>query len=467
MFRFAVVAASLLAAIVAMLSGVEALEMADETRTPARQPTATRSVEAAARAFRLQVYRTYRTDRDEFERRRAAAEQVHTAWRNAGKHADDEPAVIRWFEEAAYQSRAEIRGPLPEPPRFGHPDSVAQRKTPPHPLRPPAPLIKPHTPAHVASPHPSGTSQIVPRTQATAPRTSTILRRPMPGETSSSPTTQKSIIIRPDPTAAGNFGTPGAITDVDPPARLRGIARPYGATVHTAPSISTTPGNRATKLPQPGVQSAPMDRRQSSHAKAPEIDHRDLPEERPYSPAAQPRNANHGPAADPSNPALARPPQRVALAKPSLGGADRRVPELAAPTPIDVLPAPVKTEFNIGELLARAAGFGVGLRTIDSVLLDSDDLSTSELAELLAELELLLNQRRDLLLYESLVGHADRARLVRSLAFPQTTVAGLGNRIAKEREQLAARSATDSQQRNRELETLEALSLRLSRVVQE
>jgi hypothetical protein len=163
-----------------------------------------------------------------------------------------------------------------------------------------------------------------------------------------------------------------------------------------------------------------------------------------------------------------RPPQRIALASPTTEPAARDLPiPVARGTKHREARPAGHVSFNVGELWARAAGYRDGLRTVDSTLVEAGDFSPSDLAELLDELEDLLNQRRDLLLYEQVVSGQDRERLVGSLTFPQATVAVLGSRIARVRERLAAITSGDNSERDRQLRKLESLSLRLSKLHQE
>ena len=117
----------------------------------------------------------------------------------------------------------------------------------------------------------------------------------------------------------------------------------------------------------------------------------------------------------------------------------------------------------MGELLARAAGYREGLRTVESTLLEKD-LSIEDFAELLGELDELLLRRSDLLLYEPLLSTDERRLLVESLSFPQTAVAAIGTRIAKARELVADPGALEAVERNRRLSSLDALSMRLSKM---
>jgi hypothetical protein len=95
---------------------------------------------------------------------------------------------------------------------------------------------------------------------------------------------------------------------------------------------------------------------------------------------------------------------------------------------------------------------------------EQPSLDAAELARLLGELEALVEQRGDLMLYEQLVGVEVRQRLVRALAYPQTTVAAMGSRIAAARDRLAQQTEIDGGQREVGLQQLAELSKRLSRL---
>src|SRR4051812_10671633 len=65
-------------------------------------------LEAAARRFRIQIYDTYRLDRAEFDRRRAAWTTVESKFREAGSRPHDHAMLLDWLEQASYQSRGDI-----------------------------------------------------------------------------------------------------------------------------------------------------------------------------------------------------------------------------------------------------------------------------------------------------------------------------------------------------------------------
>jgi hypothetical protein len=179
--------------------------------------------------------------------------------------------------------------------------------------------------------------------------------------------------------------------------------------------------------------------------------------------AAHPEPRKRGEVSQPSAANVASP--RVALARPTVTRSAERVRSvLAAQDQPAELPEPATSRLNVGELLARSSGYGFGLRTIDSVLHDQASLDTEQLSQLLAELEALVEQRGDLLLYEQLVSADVRQRLLRGLDFPRTTVAALGSRIAAARERLTQQLDMAAAEREARMQSLAELSKRLSRL---
>ncbi len=83
------------------------------TETPATDEPA---LERAARTYRVQVYDTFHADREEFDRRRAAWDQMKDAWEAAGRQARDVPELIRWLETATNRSLPDLIEPVPELP---------------------------------------------------------------------------------------------------------------------------------------------------------------------------------------------------------------------------------------------------------------------------------------------------------------------------------------------------------------
>ncbi len=66
-----------------------------------------------ARDYRLQIYRSFRMNRQEFDRRRLAGNNVLRAWGTAGRRPKDGDAVIRWFDVAMRASVSGSTQPVP------------------------------------------------------------------------------------------------------------------------------------------------------------------------------------------------------------------------------------------------------------------------------------------------------------------------------------------------------------------
>lgn len=86
----------------------------------------------AARHFRRQVYLQYRTNRPEFDRRRAAAVQAEEAYRAAGADEASAERLRTWLLAAAAAS--ESRAALPALPSFGPDTRVAETPSLPEPV---------------------------------------------------------------------------------------------------------------------------------------------------------------------------------------------------------------------------------------------------------------------------------------------------------------------------------------------
>ncbi len=75
-------------------------------------------LETLTRRFRIEVYRTYRNDRSEYDRRRARADAILEAWRERGAPDQDLAILTEWFEAATDASRNSVRQGLPPDPAF-------------------------------------------------------------------------------------------------------------------------------------------------------------------------------------------------------------------------------------------------------------------------------------------------------------------------------------------------------------
>jgi hypothetical protein len=352
------------------------------------------ALEAAARQYRVAVYETYRLDRAEYDRRRAAADELQARWREAGGRKEELTAVLKWLERATYLSRPEVRQSLPALPGFGMPGMSRGD----------------------AAKSEAGTREMLP---------------PPPPRVGNEPYVQR----RPPPAPKVNGYQIAPTRQFAPPAMSHNIITPpsaqaqAGAQRGPAPVANQPQVDRAL-LPAPWEVVTPAPSRSA-------VDVSTVPR----------RRADVG---TPPTPTRVERPARVA------GLADAALPQSTS----------TASQLNVGEILARASGYGFGLRTIESVLHDQASLDAEDLSRLLGELEALVEQRGDLLLYEQLLSAEVRQRLVASLDFPQTTVATLGSRIAAARERLTQESSLAAGEREVRLQSLADLSRRLSRLSQ-
>lgn len=113
-FRFSRSAGILLAL---TLCGLPATDMAAEAGRDQDRPLPD-TLQRLARDYRIEVYNTFRTNRNEFERRRRALDRVVKIWREAGARPEDEAAMAEWLNQARIHSRRGATKPLPALPMF-------------------------------------------------------------------------------------------------------------------------------------------------------------------------------------------------------------------------------------------------------------------------------------------------------------------------------------------------------------
>ncbi|MCA9207349.1 MAG: hypothetical protein KDA55_03290 [Planctomycetales bacterium] len=76
------------------------------------------NVEDAARAFRIQTYELFRTDRGTYDARRTAADELLEAWKTAPGRADHAEAVSGWYVEAMALTEFNRSAQLPPVPEL-------------------------------------------------------------------------------------------------------------------------------------------------------------------------------------------------------------------------------------------------------------------------------------------------------------------------------------------------------------
>lgn len=95
------------------------------------RPAPDAEVERAARDYRIQVYETFRTQRDEYNARREVGDKLLSDWRAAYQPHEYRADVLAWFRQAKqFSLEGEIAG-LPEPPYLPEaPRAIAGEQNP-------------------------------------------------------------------------------------------------------------------------------------------------------------------------------------------------------------------------------------------------------------------------------------------------------------------------------------------------
>jgi GAF domain-containing protein len=254
------------------------------------------AVERLARTYRMQVYDVFRANRDEFDRRQGAWNEVEAAWQASGSRAEDQQRLIQWLASgvAAVQSGAA----MPAVPRFGETLAVPAPRVEPRPpvakAKPPVPT----TPPKVAEP---------PRVSATVGKP--VVPRPAPltaKPPAKSPTPVRVLKpIEPAPTVAPEAPTPAPpkTPAVEPkPAKQpapssilkQGPSVPSPARV-LKPSEPSSPSSVPMTVPPAPAEPTPS---------------------RPAAPATVPRQAAQSPTPTPGNEAVESPPPKAPAVEP-------------------------------------------------------------------------------------------------------------------------------------------------------
>lgn len=187
----------------------------------------------ALREYRIAVYRAYRLDRSEFDRRRQAANDAVAAWRTAGGNGDDLDELHRWLSAATVAAR---RGhSAVAPPIFGEEHSADRSASPPDaaPIAPAEVANSPVSPPEFAQQTPSTNTDPSPSTPsapASLPRADAPLERtggenPLVDDPAREPTKEHSMEESHTSKAPSNDGSnmrPASVNLDELAARIRG-----------------------------------------------------------------------------------------------------------------------------------------------------------------------------------------------------------------------------------------------------
>ncbi len=122
---------------------------------------------------------------------------------------------------------------------------------------------------------------------------------------------------------------------------------------------------------------------------------------------------------------------------------------------------------NLAELHARASGYQVAMRTVNSVLHNDEPLNLHQLGTLLDELESLLTTRTDLLLYHELTPTDERARIDDLLNYPRSSIEQFRTRVAVLREEVLADPDLPTNAGDALVKTLDKFSERVAALPQD
>lgn len=358
----------------------------------------------AGRQFRRQVYLQYRTDRPEFDRRRAAAVQAEEAYRAAGADESSAERLRTWLLAAAAASRS--RAVMPPTPNFGPQTRVAETPELPSPM----------------TGEPQG---------------------PQPPETPNADGERRSIVELEEP-------------PVEPPHT------PAPETPEATPIEE--PATPIAQPSEPPTESPYQDEMPTADAPAVESTVEPAPFEDASTPAGEESTEASAPAADVEAELETELEDAPADEAPEAEPAHEMTPEPAAPEPAPDATfepnRPSSSGVNVTELGARIAGHNFAVR---GILLNwrrsgNDDLD--ELAQAVEQTEALGRRYGLLRTYTDLLTAAERTR-VEELETLDGVFTTLGNAIADLRERVEASDAP-ANERDAAVERLNGLSQRLA-----
>jgi len=398
--------------LVLVLAGL--FQASEETAVP---PT-TEVIASAARQYRMQLYHSFRSQRAEYERRRAAWDQVVAAWQAAGSRADQRRLLLHWLQTALERSTPETLGPLPAIPDFGLPKAVAP----------------PRTASRAVGPEPS----LEPASTEVSPP-----REVAPVDVQQRPPAEMSPPAVPAPDAPA---IPRRRPDSPALIAAQNTSEPPPAEIPRPPTNRLGPGSDLPDVEPTDLAAAAVPRTQSAAAPKPaQSDRIELTAEpsatdRPTLPAGEPAAV----VAAPTQPVL---PQRTesevsGTPRPSANPAPlgRSAPRVASlPPKVPSLPPQVMSmppvehaQVNRTELAAKILGGNLGLRTCEAELDAKQTWTSRELSPIVSRLKLLVIQQHDCQLLQALLSEPEQA-LVGSFESPQPVFRALRTRILEAR----------------------------------
>lgn len=423
------------------------------------------AVERLARQFRMRVYDSFRLQREEYVRRRAAWDRIRASWEAAGSPFDEQARLIDWLEAAIRSSTPGSVAPLPDAPTAGLLAKVPQPLVTPQPpetlVQAPPPTVRPET---VQPPPPvAGRSQ--PKRPAAKVR---LPNQPPNGQVQPAgpPVPLPPAAPRQMPTGPPAPGRSAADRPVAAPRRQPAelpLALGESARVSVLPMplssrdvaalVAGSGPRRAADAPSK-ISGQPASSLPPGERAVPPV---------PPAVAAQRLLATDAPIAAARR--AGQPPPRTAdgpapLLPDSLG-VPPAASQVARPSP---QPPPVRPphRVNLAELAARIAGTNLALQAIEAELEEDQPWDARRLGPLADRLEILVMRRNDLGVFYELVSPRERAWVGR-LDSPQRAISRLAARIFEARTRASGPDFIGSQsERQAELGELDELSAQLA-----
>lgn len=468
-------------------------QQAARAEAAASEPVDPLVIQRAARQYRMQIYHSFRLQRAEYDRRRAAWDEVLAAWQAAGSRADQQDLLLAWLQTAIKRASPGTFGPSPEIPVFKTAEEPAPSSPEPLPevLAQPAPAV-PEQRLHL---HPSAAAEVH-WEQRVWPIS---VRRSTPIQTLPSSVSLPSHAVQPrrespsweEPRRREATAEGGRFMARMPQRELPGVEReeltgtvPHHAGEATTGTMKESMSPPIEKASETTIEARPVAEAPPAVAlptqpllprRGTAVERVSLAEERAGAMMASiPRQTRRPPAFD-RLPGLDRselrsfsspaprptPSSRPVPVMPQTSEPSRLVP-LPAPAPVATIPPPrrpvappptIRTSAKPSsvlvdrtELSARILGVNLALRECEAALDNDKPWDAAQLGPLVARLQRLCIQRHDCSLLCDLLPESERA-FVGTFDSPQPVIRMLSKRIveARQRANSPAFSGADAQ----------------------
>ena len=420
------------------------------------------AIERLARQFRIRVYDTFRLQRSEYARRRAAWNRTLSSWKAAGGPFDRQHRLIDWLEAAVRNSTPGSIAPLPPMPKFAPTPKFDLPKLEPF-ADAPHPLVPQRSVDRIVQPRPQVVTPEPPEPLPPIPSLPEPKRRssdlPTPRQTTGREM-QPSGPLMPPPVPVVPHQSP----DQPPDSRRAAAHGPSTAPVRLPVELPLV-AERSTPMPIPPIQAASpsvafvagLGPRRTAEA-LPAITGQPVtilpPSDRPLllvpPPAVAQRLRSTDRPAVTANRARQRPSRTVGRPEASLAKSDHVPPETSA------------QRINLAELAARTAGANLALQTLEAQLDENRRWNARQLAPLVDRLRFLVMRSNDLALFHDLISPPQQAQVGR-LESPRAVISRVAARIVQARTHASGPKFIGTQaQRRAELGRLDELSRQLA-----